>query len=188
MAALALLHQPAPAGVTPPTIAWRSCCSFHRCTPKLCIGNRRRECTARDHCWYILHLLSYCMQASAAALGFEARQSLRGNTAKAVGLPLRFVTLERISSTSIGGHSSMNRANEIKSNSGRAHPGLEVELHVRLGADGPAGEELMRKPQVPLGFKWFLLCLSTCASLHMFERREHRPNAVCTFCHAGRSL
>jgi hypothetical protein len=87
------------------------------------------------------------MQASAAALGFEVRQFLRGNIAKMVGLPQRLVTLERISSSS-GGCSSTVPAGEVTSDNTKVQTGLEVELHVRLGPNKAAGELLMRKPQV----------------------------------------
>jgi hypothetical protein len=118
-----------------------------------------------------MQLLAYCMQASTAALGFDTRQSLRGNTAQAVGLPLRFITLERIcssssisgdgsSSSSISGDgssssSSVDEADKVELDGGRVRPGLEVVLHVRLGAVRSAGEELMGKPQVPLRFQGY---------------------------------
>lgn len=100
-----------------------------------------------------MQLLARCIQGSAAALEFETRQSLRSNTAKAVGLPLRCVTLERISSSSSssGGGSSMSAADQVESESGRVQACLEVELRVRLGPAQSAGEELMGKPQVHLG-------------------------------------
>ena len=176
MAALAaLLHQPAPAGAPPPTIAWRSLCSSQRCTPITpCTYKQNTQgvpCSSPVQ--HSLQLLECCMQASTAALGFDTRQSLRGNTAKAVGLPVRFITLERISSSSSGDGSCMNGADKVDLDSATAQPGLEVQLHVRLGAAQSAGEELMGRSQVPLGLEWHSLSLSTCVSLLSRSSTRH---------------
>ena len=122
------------------------------------------------------------MQASAAVLGFGTRQSLRSSTAKAVGLPLRCVTLERISSSSNssgGGGSSMSAADNAELASGRHQAGLEVELHVRLGAAQSAGDELMGKPQVPMELQPGLLGLSRCAFLCSRWNTRHIARTLC---------
>jgi hypothetical protein len=153
-----VFQELASGGMPPQTIAWRSPLASHRylcwhaavCGEKSCVCIQAYLCVGQNTC-------DTYVQASAAALTVRVRQSLRGDIARAAGLPLHHVTLERIDSCSSDGGS------RGQSDSSRVHAGLEIELHVRLGPDEAAGGLLMQRPQVrSTEAHWNMLVCAPC--------------------------